>query len=111
MVDGSLMMALGMTALHLRIADFKFTHTFIICIRLPDTEILFGIDIQKKCPCHMPGIRKITAAYRKTVDFSLTLETLNGRQQYKLSNQLSKDLLDIMAVYQSKSKDTQLKDI
>ena len=30
---------LAMTALHLRIADFKFTHNFIICDRLPDTEI------------------------------------------------------------------------
>ena len=42
------MMALGMTALHLRIADFKFTHNFTICDRLPDTEIIFGIDVQKK---------------------------------------------------------------
>ena len=31
--DGLPMMALGMTALHLRIADFKFTHNFIICDR------------------------------------------------------------------------------
>ena len=31
--DGSPMTALGMTALHLRIADFKFTHDFIICDR------------------------------------------------------------------------------
>ena len=46
--DGSLMTALGMTALHLRIADFKFTHNFVICDRLPDTEIIFGIDLQKK---------------------------------------------------------------
>ena len=42
------MMALGMTALHLRIADFKFTHSIIICNRLPDIEIIFGIDVQKK---------------------------------------------------------------
>ena len=42
------MMALGMTALHLRIVDFKFTHNFITCDRLLDTEIIFGIDIQKK---------------------------------------------------------------
>ena len=42
------MTALGMTALHLRIADFKFSHNFVICNRLPDTEIIFGIDIQKK---------------------------------------------------------------
>ena len=48
MADGSLMTASGMTALHLRIVDFKFTHTFIVCDKLPDTEILFGIDIQKK---------------------------------------------------------------
>ena len=47
-VDGSSMTALGMTALHLRIADFKFTHNFIICDRLPDIEIIFCIDIQKK---------------------------------------------------------------
>ena len=46
--DGSPMTALGMTALHLRIADFKFTHNFIICDRLPDTDILFGMTIQKK---------------------------------------------------------------
>ena len=37
-----------MTSPHLRIAEFKFTHNFIICNRLPDTELIFGIDIQKK---------------------------------------------------------------
>ena len=47
-VDGSPMTALGMTALHLRIVDFKFTQYFIICDRLPDTECFFGISIQKK---------------------------------------------------------------
>ena len=46
--DGSPMTALGMTALHLQIAEFKFTHNFVICNRLPDMEIFFGIDIQKK---------------------------------------------------------------
>ena len=46
--DGSPMTTLGMTALHLRIAEFKFIHNFIICDRLPDTEIIFGIDLQKK---------------------------------------------------------------
>ena len=47
-VDDILMTALGMTALHLSIANFKFTHNFVICNRLPDMEINFGIDIQKK---------------------------------------------------------------
>ena len=46
--DGSPMTALGITALHLRIAEFKFTHNFIICDRLSDMELIFGIDIQKK---------------------------------------------------------------
>ena len=31
-----------MTALHLRIADFKFTHNSVICDRLPDTEFILG---------------------------------------------------------------------
>ena len=47
-VDGSPMTALGMTALHLRIVEFEFTHNFVICNRFPDTEIISGIDIQKK---------------------------------------------------------------
>ena len=42
------MSALGMTALHLRIAEFKFTHDFIICDQLPEMELTFGIDIQRK---------------------------------------------------------------
>ena len=41
-------MALGLRALHLRIAHFKFTHNFIICDRPPDTEMIYGIDVQKK---------------------------------------------------------------
>ena len=46
--DGSPMSALGMTAVPLRIAKFKFTHNFIICDQLPETELIFGIDIQRK---------------------------------------------------------------
>ena len=41
-------MTLGSTVLHLWIAEFKFTHNFIICDQLPETEFIFGIDIQKK---------------------------------------------------------------
>ena len=37
-----------MTELHIKIAVFKFTHNVIICDRLTDTEIIFGIDLQKK---------------------------------------------------------------
>ena len=42
------MTVLGMMVLHLRIAEFKLTHNFVMCNRLLDTEIIFGIDIQKK---------------------------------------------------------------
>ena len=48
MADGSPMTALGIMMLQLSIADFKFSHSFIICDRLPETELLFGIDEQKK---------------------------------------------------------------
>ena len=41
------MSALGATALHLRIIEFKFTHNFIICNQLLETELIFGIDIQR----------------------------------------------------------------
>ena len=36
------MITLGMTALHLWIANFKYTHNFVICDRLPDTEIILA---------------------------------------------------------------------
>ena len=45
--DGSPMSAIGTTALHLWIAEFNLTHNFIICDKLPETELIFGIDIQK----------------------------------------------------------------
>ena len=41
------MSAIGTMTLHLRIAEFKFTHNFIID-QLPETELIFGIDIQRK---------------------------------------------------------------
>ena len=46
--DGSPMMALGIMTLQLSIADFKFFHNFVICDRLSDVELLFGIYVQKK---------------------------------------------------------------
>ena len=46
--DGSPMSAIGTMALHLRITEFKFTHNFIICDQLPETELIFGIDMQRK---------------------------------------------------------------
>ena len=42
------MSAIGTTALHLKIAEFKFTYNFIICDQLSKTELICGIDIQRK---------------------------------------------------------------
>ena len=67
--DGSPMSALGATALHLRIAEFKFTYNFIICNQLPETELIFGIDIQKKFSLSYAWIRKKIATYREMVNF------------------------------------------
>ena len=66
--DGSPMTALGMTALHLRIAEFKFTYNFVICNRLLDMEIIFGIDIQKKFSLCMLGTRKRIVIYKGMVN-------------------------------------------
>ena len=52
--DGSPLTALGITTLQLPMADFKFLQTFIVCDRVPDTEILFGIDVQKKFALSYP---------------------------------------------------------
>ena len=46
--DGSPMMALRYTVLHLQMTEFKFTHNFKICDQLPETELIFGLDIQRK---------------------------------------------------------------
>ena len=46
--DGSPMSAIGTMALQLRIAEFKFANNFIICDQLPETEFIFGIDMQRK---------------------------------------------------------------
>ena len=58
------MTALGMTALHLRIADFKFTHNFVICNILPDTKLIFGIDVQRKFSISMHETKKKIVIYR-----------------------------------------------
>ena len=62
--DGSPMTALGMTAPHLRIVEFKFTHNFIICNSLPDVELIFGIDVQKVLFLIL-GTKKRIVAFKK----------------------------------------------
>ena len=73
------MTTLGMTLLHLRIAEFKFTNNFIICDRLPDTGIIFGIDLQKKFSLSYTWDKETIATFRRMADFPHTLETVNKR--------------------------------
>ena len=81
------MSALGSTALHLRIAEFKFTHNFIICNQLPETELIFDINIQKKFPlsyawdkeknCYIQRDGKFLG-YTHTCDCTATIGTVKS---------------------------------
>ena len=80
-VDGSPMSVLGSTALHLWIAEFKFTHNFIICDQLPETELIFGIDIQKKFSLSYGWDKEKIAIYKEMVNFWFTHTLVIAQQQ------------------------------
>ena len=68
--DGSPMATLGSTALHLHIADFKFTHNIIICSQLPDTLSSFSaLTSRRSSHCLMLGIKTNNSIYNEMVDF------------------------------------------
>ena len=75
------MSALGITALHLRIAEFKFTHNFIICNQLPDMELIFGIDIQRKFSISYAWDKEKNCYIQKEGKFLTYTKTVNRRQQ------------------------------
>ena len=57
-----------MTALQLWIVEFKFTQNFVICYRLLDTVIIFGIYISKRSfHLHMLGTKGKIAIYKGMV--------------------------------------------
>ena len=85
--DGSPMTALGITTLQLRIADFKFSHNFIICNRLPETELLFGISVQKKFSRSYAWDREKNCYIQTRKDSLPSPETVNRRQMLLLLNQ------------------------
>ena len=104
------MTALGMTALHLRIVDFTFMHNFIICNRLPDTEIIFGIDIQKKISISYVWDKAKNCYIQKDENFLHTHETVKW-QQWALLNQPLRYHQDTMVSYQLRSQVKQLRNI
>ena len=63
------MSELGSTALHLWVAEFKFTYNFIICDQLPETELIFDIDIQKKFSLSYAWDKEKIALYKEMVNF------------------------------------------
>ena len=56
--DGSPMSAIETMALHLRIAEFKFTHNFIICDQLPGTELFLVLIYKENLTILCMGQRK-----------------------------------------------------
>ena len=67
--DGSPMSAIGATALHLRIAEFNFTHNFIICDQLPKTELILALIFKENSHYCMPGTEKKTVTYKGKGNF------------------------------------------
>ena len=108
---GSTMTALGMMALQLRIADFKFAHNLIIHDRLPDMEILIGIDIQKTFSLSYAWGKEKNYCIQKDGRFLTYTRNCEQKATFCISSQLSKYHPDTMASFQSRSKDIQLKDI
>ena len=80
--DGSPMSAIGPTALHLRIAELKFTHNFIICNQLPYMELIFDIDIQRKFSIYYAWDKEKNCYIQKEGKFlTYTKKLVNRRQQ------------------------------
>ena len=78
--DGSPMMALGSTALHLQIAEFKFTHNFIICNQLPETELILALTYKRSSHYLMLGTKRKIVIYKEMVN-SWFIHTLVIAQQ------------------------------
>ena len=74
-------MALGSTALHLWIAEFKCTHNFINCDQLPETELIFCIDNQKMFSLSYAWEREKNAIYKEMVNFWFTHTLVITQQQ------------------------------
>ena len=109
--DGPPVTALGMMAPQLRIVDFKFTHNFIICNRLPDTEMIFCIGIQTRFSLSYAWDKEKHCFIQKDGRFLIYTRTCEQKATIGIVRVTLKIHPDTMASFQSRSKDTQLKDI
>ena len=103
--DGSSMTALGMTALHLRRADFKFTPNFMICDMIPDMEIIFGLDIQKKFSLSYTWDKEKKCYIQMDGKFLTYTMNCDRRPQLAQSNHHLKYHQDTMVLLQLRSQD------
>ena len=105
------MTALGITTLQLQIADFKFSHNFIIVIDYLILKYNLALMYRRKMHYPTPGTEKRTATYRRKVDSLPRLETVSRRQTLLLCNHTLRYCPDTMASYLRRSKDIQLRNI
>ena len=88
----------------LGIAKFKFTHNFIICDGLPDTEIIFGIDVQKNFSLSYAWDKEKNCYIQKDGRFLTNTQNCKQKVTIGIVKSTLRYLPDIMASYQSKSK-------
>ena len=77
------MTALGIMTLHLRREDFKLSHNFIICDRLPKMEPLFAINVQMKFSLSYTWDREKNCYIQK--DGIVLTYTRNCKQKAKIA--------------------------
>ena len=67
--DGSPMSAIGTTALHLRIAEFKFTHTLLSVTNCQKQNLFLALMFKENSHYLMHGTKKEMATYKKKENF------------------------------------------
>ena len=105
--DGSPMSSTGKASLHLQIADFKISHTSVICGRLPEADFLFGIDLQKPYSlsyCWDSNRHLFIQREASILTYTINKEDLDNIAL--VQSMLKKFHLDIMVQCQSRSEAT-----
>ena len=78
------MSSMGKAILNLEIADFNFSHTFVICNRILETDFLFGTSLQK---CY-------SLLHNGTIPIKIKGKDLQDQVVYFISNQDTKKELN-----------------
>ena len=103
---GSPMLLMGKATLLLWIADFKFSHTFIICDRLLETHFLFGISLQKWYSLSYGWDSDRDLFIQGKVSFLTYIRHREDQHNVAVVKSTLKIPLDTMVTYHLGSKDT-----